>query len=205
MRGELKRIQHEFGISFIHVTHTQMEAIALADMVVVMDQGHIEQAASARDVFDRPRTAYVARFIGGQNVLSGAVAEVGGGAVTIDSGGKKVMISAPTPLPAVGSNFQVAVRRDRVRLTRAPSERPPPALNTVHGRVSAMEYQGSWLKIVLEDACGEEFVVNQADSIFFADPLDMGDAVTATWLPEEVHYLTRGAEKHAGMTSVVAH
>jgi hypothetical protein len=47
--------------------------------------------------------------------------------------------------------------------------------------------------------------VNQADSIFFADPLDMGDAVTATWLPEEVHYLTRGAEKHAGMTSVVAH
>jgi putative spermidine/putrescine transport system ATP-binding protein len=205
MRGELKRIQLEFGISFIHVTHTQMEAIALADMVVVMDQGHIEQAATARDVFDRPRTAYVARFIGGQNVLSGPVVETGGGAVTIDSGGKKVMISAPSTLPAVGSTFQIAVRRDRVRLKRTPSERPSAAMNTVHGRVSAMEYQGSWLKIVLEDACGEEFVVNQADSIFFADPLDVGDAVTATWLPEEVHYLTRGAEKHAGMASAEAH
>jgi putative spermidine/putrescine transport system ATP-binding protein len=205
MRGELKRIQHEFGISFIHVTHTQMEAIALADMVVVMDQGHIEQAASARDVFDRPRTAYVARFMGGQNVLSGAVAEVGGGAVTVDSGGKKVMISAPPTLPAVGSTFQVAVRRDRVRLQRAPTDRPAPALNTVHGRVSAMEYQGSWLKIVVEDACGEEFVVNQADSIFFADPLDVGDTVTATWLPEEVHYLTKGAEKHAGMPRAEVH
>jgi putative spermidine/putrescine transport system ATP-binding protein len=182
-----------------------MEAIALADMVVVMDQGHIEQAGSARDVFDRPRTAYVARFIGGQNVLSGAVAEVGGGAVTIDSGGKKVMISAPATPPAVGSNFQVAVRRDRVRLTRARSDRPAPALNTVQGRVSAMEYQGSWLKIVLEDACGEEFVVNQADSIFFADPLDVGDTVSATWLPEEVHFLTKGAEKHAEMAGAEAH
>jgi putative spermidine/putrescine transport system ATP-binding protein len=205
MRGELKRIQHEFGISFIHVTHTQMEAIALADMVVVMDQGHIEQAATARDVFDRPRTAYVARFMGGQNVLSGPVVEVGGGAVTIDSGGKKLMLSAPAAPPAVGSNFQVAVRRDRVRLQRALPDRPAPALNTVHGRVSAMEYQGSWLKIVLEDASGEEFVVNQADSIFFADPLDVGDTVSASWMPEEVHYLTRGAEKHAGMASAEAH
>jgi putative spermidine/putrescine transport system ATP-binding protein len=205
MRGELKRIQLEFGISFIHVTHTQMEAIALADMVVVMDQGHIEQAGSARDVFDRPRTAYVARFIGGQNVLSGPVAEIGEGAVTIDSGGKKIAISAPPTLPAVGSTFQVAVRRDRVRLRRAASDKPAPEVNTVHGRVSAMEYQGSWLKITLEDACGEEFVVNQADSVFFADPLDVGDAVTATWLPQEVHYLTRGAEKHAGMARAEAH
>src|SRR4030095_744684 len=73
MRGELRRIQNEVGISFIHVTHTQMEAIALADMVVVMDQGRIEQAGSAREVFDRPRTPYVARFIGGQNVLAGTV------------------------------------------------------------------------------------------------------------------------------------
>ena len=73
MRGELRRIQAEVGITFIHVTHTQMEAIALADMVVVMDQGQIEQAASAREVYDLPRTSYVARFMGGQNVLSGTV------------------------------------------------------------------------------------------------------------------------------------
>ncbi len=205
MRGELKRIQHEFGISFIHVTHTQMEAIALADMVVVMEQGQIDQAASARDVFDRPRTAYVARFIGGQNVLSGSVVQVGGGAVTIESGGRRVMISAPPSLPRVGSEFQVAVRRDRVRLARAASERPALALNSVHGRVSAMEYQGSWLKILLEDACGEEFVVNQLDSLFFADPLHVGDAVNATWLPEEVHYLTQGAEAHAGLALAGAH
>src|SRR5205823_11052163 len=72
MRGELRRVQKELGITFIHVTHTQLEAIAVADTVVVMAQGRIEQAASARDIFIAPRNAYVARFGGGQNVLSGA-------------------------------------------------------------------------------------------------------------------------------------
>ena len=199
MRGELKRIQTEFGISFIHVTHTQMEAIALADMVVVMDQGHIEQAGSAREVFDRPRTPYVARFIGGQNVLSGTVTETGAGTVTIDSGGQRIRVSAPDVAPAIGSTFQFAVRRDRVRLQRAGAE--PLAVNMVSGRVSAMEYQGSWLKITLEEESGEEFVVNQSDSTFFADPLEVGDEVVVQWQPEEVHYLTVGAQTQAALNT----
>jgi putative spermidine/putrescine transport system ATP-binding protein len=197
MRGELRRIQNEFGISFIHVTHTQMEAIALADMVVVMDQGQIDQAGSAREVFDRPRTPYVARFIGGQNVLAGTVTRSGDGSVTIDSGGHNIVVSAPDPAPAVGSSFQVAVRRDRIRLRRAAGA-DEAGVNTVRGRVSAMEYQGSWLKITLEDACGEEFVVNQADSIFFSDPLTLGDLVLAQWQPEEVHFLTGGEQTGTG-------
>ncbi|MDE0112028.1 MAG: ABC transporter ATP-binding protein, partial [Albidovulum sp.] len=65
MRSELRRIQQEFGITFIHVTHTQMEAIAVADRVVVMNLCEIEQADSAEEVYARPYSAYVARFMGG--------------------------------------------------------------------------------------------------------------------------------------------
>src|SRR6266571_1468215 len=79
MRGELRRVQRELGITFIHVTHTQLEAIAVADLVVVMAHGRIEQAASARDIYIAPRNAYVARFVGGQNVLSGTVESVTNG------------------------------------------------------------------------------------------------------------------------------
>jgi putative spermidine/putrescine transport system ATP-binding protein len=70
MRGELKRLQRELGISFVHVTHSQDEAMALADLVVVMDAGHIRQAGLAREIFEKPNTAFVARFIGGHNVLT---------------------------------------------------------------------------------------------------------------------------------------
>lgn len=77
MRVELKRLQRELGISFIHVTHGQDEALALADEIVVMNEARIEQSGPTREVFDAPRTAFVARFIGAHNVLSlpeGAVA-----------------------------------------------------------------------------------------------------------------------------------
>jgi putative spermidine/putrescine transport system ATP-binding protein len=73
MRGELKSLQKQLGITFVHVTHTQPEAIALADLVVVMDTGRIDQADTANVIFNRPKTPYVARFMGGQNVLTGTV------------------------------------------------------------------------------------------------------------------------------------
>jgi putative spermidine/putrescine transport system ATP-binding protein len=201
MRGELRRIQADVGITFIHVTHTQMEAVALADMVVVMDQGQIEQAASARDVYDLPRTGYVARFMGGQNVLSGTVVRNDGGSVTIESGGKRIRLSAPDTPPAVGSIFEAAVRRDHVRLSRAVSESAQPATNAVAGRVSGIEYQGTWLKITLEDACSEEFVVNLPDSLFFADPLTIGAPVLAQWNTEHVHFLASGSRPGRGAAS----
>src|SRR5712692_2389585 len=160
MRGELRRIQAEVGITFIHVTHTQMEAVALADLVVVMDQGQIEQAAVAREVYDRPRTGYVARFMGGQNVLSGTVLSREANTVTIKTGAKQVALSAPSPAPATGSAFEAAVRRDHIRLSRAESNDGQPGVNAVTGRVAGIEYQGTWLKITIDEACGEEFVVN---------------------------------------------
>jgi putative spermidine/putrescine transport system ATP-binding protein len=69
-RGELKKLQKELGISFIHVTHGQDEALALADEIVVMNDAVIEQAGAARDVFNAPKTRFVAQFMGGHNVLA---------------------------------------------------------------------------------------------------------------------------------------
>ena len=69
MRTELKKLQLELGITFIHVTHGQDEALALADEIVVMNNAVIEQAGPAREVFNTPNTAFVARFIGGHNVI----------------------------------------------------------------------------------------------------------------------------------------
>ncbi len=89
MRAELKRLQRELGITFIHVTHGQDEALALADEIVVMNDAVIEQAGPAREVWDRPRSAFVARFIGGHNVLEldGAKVAVRADAVRVGSDG----------------------------------------------------------------------------------------------------------------------
>ena len=70
MRSELKKLQRELGISFLHVTHGQDEALALADEIVVMNNARIEQSGTARDVFNAPQTEFVAKFIGGHNVMA---------------------------------------------------------------------------------------------------------------------------------------
>jgi putative spermidine/putrescine transport system ATP-binding protein len=69
VRAELKRFQRDLGISFIHVTHSQEEAMALADLIVVMSDGKIEQQGAPHEIFNAPRTEFVARFIGGHNIL----------------------------------------------------------------------------------------------------------------------------------------
>lgn len=76
VREELKRLQRELGITFIHVTHSQDEAMALADLMIVMENGHIRQSAPPRDVFERPVSPFIAKFIGSHNVLRGDLGPV---------------------------------------------------------------------------------------------------------------------------------
>ena len=187
MRGELRRMQRDLGITFIHVTHTQPEAIALADLVVVMDHGHIEQAASAHDVYAKPLTAYVARFMGGQNVLGGRVSAVANGMIVLDLPMHGLVeFPAADLAPPTGSTFHVSVRRDRIHLAK---QKPVDLPNAVSGKVRAIEYQGTWVKITLEGASDEEFVINMPDAEFFADPVNIGEMVRAHWKAADVHPL----------------
>jgi putative spermidine/putrescine transport system ATP-binding protein len=96
MRTELKKLQRELGITFIHVTHGQDEALALADEIVVMNNAVIEQAGTAREVWAKPRTEFVARFIGGHNVihLPDGKATVRADAVGIAEGGLPATVTA---------------------------------------------------------------------------------------------------------------
>jgi putative spermidine/putrescine transport system ATP-binding protein len=191
MRGELRRMQRDLGITFIHVTHTQPEAIALADLVVVMDQGRIEQAASAQDVYTKPLTAYVARFMGGQNVFAGRVSEITNGVVVLDMPERgRIEFPASNPIPSIGSTAHVPVRRDRIHLTKQDATG---IVNTVSGKVRAIEYQGTWVKVTLEGATSEDFVVNLPDTEFFVDTVNPGDTVRAYWKPLDVHLLLGGA------------
>src|SRR3954465_11194823 len=120
MRGELRGLQRDLGITFVHITHTQPEAIALADLVVVMDHGYIEQAGTAEEIYSAPASPYVARFMGGQNVFRGTLRAVRDGIALVDgeTGAQLEFPVRDRPLPAVGEELFFAVRRDHVRLRR---------------------------------------------------------------------------------------
>ncbi len=119
MRAELRRMQRDLGITFIHVTHTQQEAIALADLVVVMDHGQIRQAGPARDVYAFPKDRYVAEFLGGQNVVSGRVESSAEGFVAIRPPEQKpIRVRYAAKEPDRGARADVAIRRDDIVLLK---------------------------------------------------------------------------------------
>ncbi|MCD2182966.1 ABC transporter ATP-binding protein [Rhizobium sp. GN54] len=175
MRAELKRLQTSLGITFVHVTHSQEEAMALADLIVVMNDGRIEQAAAPRVVFERPATAFVARFMGDHNVISGRAATAANGIVTLDvvNGGQFTAQGAPV---AAGQPVDIAVRTDRVRI--APTDVPGLGFT---GIVSNIEYRGSTVKLSIDGAGVEDFTVILDDTAFFERTTKVGDAVPLSW------------------------
>jgi putative spermidine/putrescine transport system ATP-binding protein len=192
MRGELRRMQRELGITFIHVTHTQLEAIAVADLVVVMDQGRVEQAGTAQEIYTLPRSAYVARFMGGQNVLSGTVAATANGiARLVSDSGEQYAVPVQQKMAAADKAVFLAIRRDHIAVAKAPPRMVdvPAEPNAICGMVHAIEYQGSYVKVTIRRPGHEDFVAHLADSDFFTKRLAIGDRVVARWSVEDVHLL----------------
>ena len=193
MRVELKRLQNELGITFVHVTHTQPEAIALADQVIVMDHGTIEQAASPREIYDRPFSPYIARFMGGQNVVEARVTALNGStgeAVGVDG---TIFDLNETEGLAADQTVRLSVRRDKIALdTNARRDR-----NAGSGTVINTEYQGTFVKVSLQMQTDEEFIVYQDDAEFFANPAQVGEVRSVHW-NGAVNQLLRGENTSTG-------
>src|SRR2546423_3090257 len=112
MQLELKRIQHEVGITFVHVTHDQEEAMTMADRIVIMNGGRIEQLGTPTELYERPRTAFVAGFLGVSNLLEGTVA--GDGSVKLTDG---TLVQVPRDLLGGRTGtVRIVVRPEKLRI-----------------------------------------------------------------------------------------
>jgi putative spermidine/putrescine transport system ATP-binding protein len=193
MRAELKRLQRDLGISFIHVTHSQEEAMALADLVVVMNEGRIEQAGTAREVFSEPRTPFVTRFIGGHNVIHGTLEGVENGmAVLSRNGGGRILVPAHGRTPAPGSEAALAVRADRISVAAGKGDGTGPeaaAENLIEGRVASVQYQGTFVEVRVEAGEPEPLLVTVPDEPFYRAPLRDGDPARLSWSSAAGHLL----------------
>src|SRR3990170_1090682 len=118
MQLELKRIQSEVGITFVHVTHDQEEAMTMADQIAVLNRGRIEQLGAPTDLYERPATAFVAGFLGVSNLLAGVVA--GEDRVRLDDG-----TEVRLPLGGRSGRVAVGVRPEKVRLGAGGGHEPP--------------------------------------------------------------------------------
>ncbi len=176
MQLELKHLQRKLGITFIFVTHDQEEALTMSDRIVVMNEGLIEQVGTPEELYEKPKTKFVASFLGETNLLEGEVVKVKEKEVLLHLPQEDDIIRIPNLSYILGNKFTVSVRPERIKIKQNFDEDDV----YLECRFKERIYTGSSIKTVLTMKNGREIVANE--------PLDQGfqfrndtDVVYATW------------------------
>jgi spermidine/putrescine transport system ATP-binding protein len=172
MQLELKRIQHEVGITFVHVTHDQEEAMTMADRIVIMNQGRIEQLGTPSELYESPRSAFVAGFLGVSNLLPGTV--TGEERVRLEDG-TEVYVPREALAGRTGS-VRIGVRPEKLRVGGGEA-------NTLSGTVAESAYIGVSTQYLVETPAGAVTVYVQNDRPG-AERVAVGERLTLGWAPD---------------------
>jgi spermidine/putrescine transport system ATP-binding protein len=172
MQLELKGIQHDIGITFVHVTHDQEEAMTMADQIAVMNHGRIEQLGTPTELYETPSTAFVAGFLGASNLIPGTVS--GSNTVRLHSG-PEVRVR-PDALAGRTGEVAVGIRPEKIELGQGQP-------NSLEGTVVEQAYVGVSTQYIVETGCGRLTVYRQNASPGL-NGAAAGQRLTLSWSPE---------------------
>jgi spermidine/putrescine transport system ATP-binding protein len=186
MQAELAQLQKQLGITFVYVTHSQSEAFAMANRVVIMNNGKIEQIGTPREVYRAPASRFVAEFIGANNILPGTVQAIEGENLAVATRQGSFTARQPQGV-ALGSGDRVmlVVSADRVAL----SNRPPADGNRLSGRIIGEEFVGAIVTIHVDIAEGVAFKIQRQQRDLEALDLDRGSEIHLSWDPADSYLL----------------
>ena len=160
MQIELKHLQKELGITFVYITHDQEEAINMSDRIVVLNNGYIEQVGTPAEIYDDPKTAYVARFVGSANILTGMVERVSDGGVVLKHACGTMLGRFRRECSDVsvknGDVQTIAVRSENIEISRQPMSSV-----YIEGTIAEKNFAGGMLRIVVKTADQTEIVISR--------------------------------------------
>lgn len=195
MQIELKRIQTEVGITFVHVTHDQEEAMTMADTIAVMNAGVIEQLGSPTELYEHPATTFAANFLGQSNLVAGQVTGADGNRLELDVHGARLSATEVTSSVRSGDVW-IGVRPEKVGLV-APGSSPTGANVLAGGTVTDASFVGVSIQYLVRMPWGQELTVfTQNNGI--QQPFAVTDRVDLCWRPEHTFVLDARQDATAG-------
>ena len=201
MQLELKRIQTEVGITFVHVTHDQEEAMTMADQVAVMNGGRVEQLGAPADLYENPQTTFVANFLGTSNLIQAEVDTRSGDDIVVRAAGDKLLLpGSRCAVPAqAGGKVLVGVRPEKVGLAHADEAGSiPEGRNRITGKISNSSFIGVSTQYVVDCAACPDFEV-YAQNIDRDARLVPGADVVLHWNPAHTFGLDADQDIDAGV------
>ncbi len=204
MQLELKRIQTEVGITFVHVTHDQEEAMTMADTVAVMNAGRVEQLGAPSDLYENPRTTFVANFLGTSNLIEAEVGTGNGDDLVLKAGGGKLILPrARCSAPATaGGKVLVGIRPEKIALTHADDAGTiPEGRNRLTGRIADASFIGVSTQYVIDSPVCDELAV-YVQNVERDGRLVPGAEVVLHWSPAHTFGLDATQDIDAGVETV---
>ena len=181
VQSELTVLQKELGISFIYVTHNQSEAFAMADRVVVMNKGVVEQVGRPAQIYNRPATHFVAEFAGANNIFEGRVADSADGAILVECGHGPVRIRGHGSTIDRGAPVELVVQADKLRRRHAGED----GLNTIRAVLKGREFTGSQVIYHLETAQGTAVKMVLQEPFTEGEGTEINSEMELCWAPED--------------------
>ncbi|MGA0078717.1 MAG: ABC transporter ATP-binding protein [Candidatus Nanopelagicales bacterium] len=195
MQLELKWIQKDVGTTFVHVTHDQEEAMTMADTVAVMNEGRIEQMGSPVEIYENPKTAFVANFLGQSNLFTGTVKGVDGDLVAVDVNGLTLYVPKGKTNITSGK-IVIGVRPEKIKVVDVDTPNLPK--NQIVGTISDNAFVGVSTQYVVESPWGQELSAFEQN----VDPNDLGykgNKVVLAWEPRNSFVLDPDEDLTAGI------
>jgi spermidine/putrescine transport system ATP-binding protein len=183
MQGLMAKLQREIGITFVYVTHSHAEAFSMADRVVIMSRGRIEQIGTPVDVYRRPQSRFVAEFVGASNILEGKVVGSDGSGATVDTAAGRFALGGTSGL-SQGQSVTFVVPEEHIHL----ASRRPDAPNRMSAKVIGEEFLGATVRLYVELADGREarLLTTQDGDASTHRP---GDPIELAWEPASAFVL----------------
>jgi spermidine/putrescine transport system ATP-binding protein len=197
MQIELKRIQTEIGITFVHVTHDQEEAMTMADTIAVMNQGVIEQMGAPGDLYENPVTTFVANFLGQSNLILTDIIDGAGAEVVVDCQGQKLGVTAER-CHAQGRKAWLGIRPEKIHASPVGDSEHSDANVLSGGRVTDVSFIGVSTQYLVAMPWGQELMVFEQNT-GRRPLLKNGDEVDLSWDSEHAFLLDADQDAHAGM------
>jgi putative spermidine/putrescine transport system ATP-binding protein len=197
MRTELRKIQKQFGLTFIQVTHHVEEAFSLSDQIVVMNHGRLDQVATPDELFTTPASQFVAKFMGDNNIFTGKVLHCapdmdGKDLIELEIEGIGSLFSRGHAVP-LGTTAACSVRPDLMQLephSPDPSAKPSPRANHVTARITAVELTGYVTRVsLMTEATGQPLLYKARTTDWKANPMQEGQLVRLRWSADDCVFL----------------
>ena len=185
MQIELKHLQKKLGITFIYITHDQEEAINMSDRIAVMNHGTFEQIGTPDEIYNHPRTSYVATFVGNANILKGKAENTKDGKVTVAIAGGHMAAACEDDSIRAGESVTLAVRSENIRIQEECS-------CGLQAKVEEKSFAAGQLRVVLRLADGSELVASRYG---IDAKVEQGQIVSVCFAPEDAVFVDRSGEE----------